>query len=83
MKTDSVLEQARTNFILGLQEEGLSKIDAILLWETYQTTLGNHLSKYSLPMAGVTDRDILDHLKSSGELEAIKRTALRRAGLSK
>jgi len=80
MNVDNIIEELRIDFIENFIDNDYSKQEAIESWDILINTYRDYLAKFSLPGAldNYTDRQILDHLKSSGELKKIKEVALNR-----
>ena len=73
-------EFLKNSFIEAFLNDGFSKVEALESWEIINKTYEGYLSKYSLPgaLSNMTAKDLLDHLKASGELNEIKEKALSR-----
>ena len=80
MNVDNIIEELRIDFIENFIDNDYSKQEAIESWDILINTYRDYLAKFSLPGAldNYTDKDILDYLKSSGELKKIKEVALNR-----
>lgn len=80
MDKENILQEIKDNFIQTFIDEGYTEPEAIESWEVLTNTYRDYLAKFSLPgaMGNYTDREILDYLKTSGELNKIRETALNR-----
>ena len=80
MNVDNIIEELRIDFIENFIDNDYSKQEAIESWDILINTYRDYLAKFYLPGAldNYTDKDILDYLKSSGELKKIKEVALNR-----
>ena len=80
MNKEDLLQGIKENFIQTFIDEGYTEPEAIESWEVLTNTYRDYLAKFSLPgaLSNYTDREILDYLKTSGELNKIKEIALKR-----
>jgi hypothetical protein len=80
MNKEDLLQSIKENFIQTFIDEGYTYPEATESWEVLIDTYRDYLGKFSLPGAleNYTDREILDYLKTSGELNKIKEIALKR-----
>ena len=80
MNVDNIIEELRIDFIENFIDNDYSKQEATESWEILENTYRDYLAKFNLPGAldNYTDKDILEYLKSSGELKKIKEVALHR-----
>jgi hypothetical protein len=74
------IEYLKKSFIETFIAEGFTELEAIESWEIIYNTHNSYLSNFSLPgaLSNTTDREVLDYLKTSGELNEIKEKALQR-----
>lgn len=77
MEAEEIL---KNNFVEAFLNEGFSKVEALESWEVIWKTYEGYLSKYFLPgvLSNMTDRELLEYLKESGELDKIREVALQR-----
>ena len=77
---DKIMEELIIDFIEKYIENKYTKQEATENWEILENTYRDYLVKFNLPGAldNYTDKDILEYLKSSGELKKIKEVALNR-----
>lgn len=80
MNKEDLLQGIKENFIQTFIDEGYTEPEAIESWEVLTNTYRDYLAKFSLPgaLSNYTDREILDYLKTSGELKKIRETAFNR-----
>jgi hypothetical protein len=77
---DKIMEDLIIDFIEKHIENKYTKQEATDHWEILENTYRDYLAKFNLPGAldNYTDKDILEYLKSCGELKKIKEVALNR-----
>ena len=69
----------KESFIETIIDNGFTEAEAIKSWEVVYNTYSSYLSKFTLAgVSNMTDREILDYLKTSGELNEMTEKALQR-----